>query len=51
MKKVRQKITEKSLKKIYAKCKPAMLKRFGRVLSYEEFCQSLAYAHDNGLDK
>jgi len=49
--KIRKKITEKSLKKIYEKCKPGMKSRFGRVLSYEEFCQTLAYAHERGIDK
>ncbi len=46
-----QQFTEKNLKKIYEKCKPAMLKKFGRVLSYDEFVRTLAYAHKEGLDK
>lgn len=40
---------DKSLKKIYEKCKPLMIKKFGRILSYEEFCQILAYAHDKKM--
>lgn len=47
--KIKQKITEKSLKKVYEKCKPGMIKKFGRVLSYDEFVQSLAYAHDKKM--
>lgn len=50
MKKIKKNITEKSLKKIYEKCKPAMPSRFGRVLTYEEFCNTLAYAHALGMD-
>lgn len=46
-----QQFTEKSLKKVYEKCKPGMLKKFGRVLSYEEFVQTLAYAYQKGLVK
>ena len=42
---------EKNLKKLYEKCKPGMLKKFGRILSYEEFVQHLAYAHEKGMDK
>lgn len=47
--KIKQKITEKSLKKVYEKCKPGMIKKFGRVLSYDEFVQSLVYAHDKKM--
>ncbi len=43
-----KKVPEKSLKKVYEKCKPQMMKKFGRVLSYEEFCHTLAYAHHSG---
>lgn len=46
----RKKITEKSLKKIYEKCKPGMKSLFGRVLTYEDFCQALSYAHEKGVD-
>ncbi len=49
--KIKQKVTEKSLKVLYKRCKPAMLKKWGKILTYEEFCQTLAYAHENGLDK
>lgn len=45
------KFKEKHLKKIYEKTKPLMLKKFGRILSYEEFVRTLAYAHERGLDK
>lgn len=45
------KITEKSLKKVYEKCKPGMQKKFGRVLTYDEFCVHMAYAHKKGLVK
>ena len=45
------KFKEKHLKKIYEKCKPAMLKKFGRILSYEEFVATLGYAHQKGVDK
>jgi len=47
----KQKMKEKSLKQVYEKCKPYMLKKFGRVLSYEEFVRTLAYAHEKGMDK
>lgn len=50
MKKNKKSITEKSLKKIYEKCKPGMQSRLGRVLTYEEFCNTLAYAHAQGMD-
>lgn len=46
-----QQFTEKNLRKVYEKCKPGMLKKFGRVLSYDEFIATLAYAHEKGLDK
>ena len=49
-KKIKQ-LTEKNLKKIYEKCKPGMLKKFGRILSYDEFVAALSYAHKEGLDK
>lgn len=49
--KVTQKFSEDIPRKVYEKCKPGMLKRFGRILSYEEFVQTLAYAHEKGLDK
>ena len=45
------KIKEKHLKKIYEKCKPSMLKKFGRILSYEEFVATLSYVHRKGMDK
>lgn len=45
------KLKEKHLKKLYEKCKPAMLKKFGRILSYEEFVATLGYAHEKGLVK
>lgn len=51
MKKIKKNITEKSLKKIYEKCKSGMQSRFGRVLTYEEFCQHLSYAHEKGMVK
>ena len=41
--------TMRSLEKLYEKCKPAMLKKFGRVLSYEEFIATLGYAHEKGM--
>lgn len=46
-----KKVTEKSLKKIYEKCKPSMLERFGYIMPYDEFVRTLAYAHQNGFDK
>lgn len=46
-----QQLTEESLKKVYEKCKPAMLQKFGRVLSYDEFVRTLAYAHEKGMVK
>lgn len=49
MSKLKGKITEKSLKKVYEKCKPGMQKKFGRVLTYEEFCKNLAVAHEKGM--
>lgn len=45
------KITEKSLKKVYEKCKPGMQKKFGRILTYDEFCAHMAYAHKHNLVK
>lgn len=44
-------LKEKSLKKIYEKCKPGMLKKFGRILSYDEFVATLAVAHEKGMVK
>lgn len=44
-----KKMKEKHLKKLYEKCKPAMLKKFGRILSYEEFVATLGYAHQKGM--
>ena len=41
-------INEKSLKKIYEKCKPSMQKKFGRVLTYDEFVAILAKNHSSG---
>lgn len=46
---MKKNLNEKTLKKIYEKCKPGMLKKFGRVLSYEEFVAALAYAHDKKM--
>lgn len=43
--------TMRSLEKLYEKCKPVMLKKFGRVLSYEEFVATLGYAHEKGMVK
>lgn len=43
--KIGKEFGKKSLKKIYDKCKPGMLKKFGRVLSYDEFVATLATAH------
>ena len=36
---------ERMLKKLYERSKSGMLQRFGRVLSYEEFIATMAYAH------
>ena len=44
-----KKLREKDLKKVYEKCKPDMLKKFGRVLSYDEFVSTLAVAHEKKL--
>lgn len=44
-----KKLKEKHLRKLYEKLKPMMLKKFGRVLSYEEFIASMAYAHEKGM--
>lgn len=41
-------INEKSLKKVYEKCKPSMQKKFGRVLTYDEFVAILAKNHSSG---
>ena len=49
MSKLKGKITESSLKKVYEKCKPGMQKKFGRVLTYEEFCKNLAVAHEKEM--
>lgn len=49
--KIMNNITEKSLKKIYEKCKPGMLQKFGRVLTYDEFVAHLSYAYEKGLVK
>ena len=51
MKKLIKGFKEKNLKKVYEKCKPGMLKKFGRILPYEEFVKHLAYAHEKGMDK
>lgn len=42
-------LNEKTLKKIYERSKSGMLKKFGRVLSYDEFVSVLAYAHDHKM--
>ncbi len=44
-----KKSDEKNLKKLYKRCKPGLKKKFGRVLSYEEFVAHMAYAHKRGL--
>ena len=46
-----KKTSEKNLKKIYERCKPVMQKKFGRILTYEEFVSTLAYAHKKGMVK
>ena len=51
MKKLIKGFHEKNLKKVYEKCKPGMLKKFGRILTYEEFVHHLAYAYEKGMDK
>lgn len=48
-KKEKKNLNEKTLKKIYEKSKSGMLKKFGRVLSYDEFVAMLAYAHDHKM--
>lgn len=48
MKKLTHKIAQASAKKLYKRCKPQMLKRFGRILSYEEFCATLQVAANQG---
>lgn len=47
--KKRNVVKEKSLQLLYKKCKPCMLKKFGRVLSYDEFVATLAVAHEKGM--
>lgn len=37
-----------SAKELYKRCKPHMMQRFGRILSYEEFCATLQTAGDQG---
>lgn len=44
-----KKANEKNLKKLYERCKPAMQKKFGRVLTYEEFVATMAYAYKKGM--
>lgn len=51
MSKLKRKLTEQSLKKVYEKCKPGMQQRFGRVLTYDEFVVTLAQAHERGILK
>ena len=46
---MKNKLKEVSLKKVYEKCKPGMLQKFGRVLTYEEFVQYLAIAHEKKM--
>ena len=46
---MKKKVSEKHLKKLYDRLKPLMLKKFGRVLSYEEFVANMAYAHQKGM--
>ena len=36
-------------KNLNEKSKSGMLKKFGRVLSYDEFVDMLAYAHDHKM--
>lgn len=45
------KYAENTLRKVYNKCKPAMQKKFGRILTFEEFCRTLSYAHEKGMVK
>ena len=46
---MKKNLNEKPLKKIYEKSKSGRLKKFGRVLSYDEFGDMLAYAHDHKM--
>lgn len=46
---MKKNLNEKTLKKIYKRSKSGMLKKFGRVLSYDEFISVLAYAHDHKI--
>lgn len=44
-----KKLKEKDLKKVYEKCKPGMLKKLGRVLSYDEFVSALVVASEKKM--
>ena len=46
---MKKNLNEKTRKKIYDRSKSGMLKKFGRVLSYDEFVSVLAYAHDHKM--
>ncbi len=46
---MKKNLNEKTLKKIYERSKSGMLKKFVRVLSYDEFVSVLAYAHDHKM--
>ena len=48
MKKISYKISQASAKELYKRCKPQMIQRFGRELSYEEFCATLQVAAAQG---
>lgn len=39
-----KRIAQASAKELYKRCKPHMMQRFGRILSYEEFCTILQAA-------
>ena len=41
-------INEKSLKRVFEKCKSSMQKKFGRVITYDEFVAILAKNHSSG---
>lgn len=39
-----KRVAQASAKELYKRCKPHMIQRFGRILSYEEFCATLQAA-------
>lgn len=49
MKNTMNKLKSISSKELYKRCLPHMMAKFGRILSYEEFCATLQYAAKHNI--